>query len=394
MRQILDSPSLITGQIILSSLYVCIFLLAAKRYRTLRGTCYFAGAYLCIMLAQVSYFGLGLWQAPPLCTLGDALAAVGSAIEYLGLQEYFDDVNRLSRRLAWAGFAIVALLSIVFLLHPRFPMGNGIVYCIYYFCLRLGMARLLLRHASGDLLVSAFAITMIAFTIYTPNQIILSLLRSHGIVTIFGIARIEIVFLLANIVFSTLIGFFLLFLVVHRLMRDLEQESLSDPLTGKLNRRALDRVLRRELARALREKTSVSVVLIDLDNFKAINDGWGHAAGDEAIRSVAALIEAHVRPYDQFGRHGGDELMIIMPSTEGEQAISIAERICNKVSELTPQYGMHLSLSIGVTQSVRHDSPDALLQRADSALYQAKNEGRSRVRFLPFSAPLPDGSPR
>ncbi len=389
MRQILDSPSLITGQAILSALYVCIFLLAATRYR-IRGARYFAGAYLCLMLAQISYSACGLSQSLPLCTLGDALAAVGSTVEYFGLQEYFDDIDRSSRRLAWAGLALTAILGAVFLIHSPWPIGSGIAYGIFYFCIRYGMAKLLFRHASGNLLVRAYAITMAAFAIYAPNQILLSSLSSHGIVTLFGIVRVEILFLLANIVFSALLGFFLLFLVVQHLMRDLEQESLSDPLTGKLNRRALDRVLRRELSRALREKTSVSVALIDLDNFKAINDGWGHAAGDEAIRSVAALIEAHVRPYDQFGRHGGDELMIIMPSTAGEHAISIAERICNKMGESAPQRGMGLSLSIGVAQSVPHDTPDALLQRADSALYQAKNEGRSRVRFLPFSAPVPD----
>ena len=389
MRQILDSPSLITGQAILSALYVCIFLLAATRYRV-RAARYFAGTYLCFMLAQIGYSACGLFQSLPLCTLGDALAAVGSAIEYFGLQEYFDDVNPLSRRLAWPGLALTAALGAIFLVHSPWPLGSGIAYGILYFCIRYAMAKLLFRHAGGNLLVRAYAITMAAFAIYAPNQILLSSLSSHGIVTLFGVVRVEILFLLANIIFSTLLGFFLLFLVVQRLMRDLEKESLTDPLTGKLNRRALDRVLHRELSRALREKTSVSVALIDIDNFKAINDGWGHAAGDEAIRSVASLIGAHVRPYDQFGRHGGDELMIVMPATAGEHAISIAERICNKVGESAPQSGMRLSLSIGVAQSVPRDTPDALLQRADAALYQAKNEGRSRVRFLPFSAPLAD----
>lgn len=386
MRQLLDSPSLITGQAILSGFYACIFLLASKRYDALRSARYFAEAYLCIMLAQMTYSAFGLSQSLPLSILGDVLVAAGSALEYFGLKDYFEDIDPLSRRLSLAGLVLVALLGVAFLLHPPWAIGNRIVYGIYYFCLRYAMAKLLLRHARNNLLVRAFAVVMTAFTIYTPNQILLAFLNDHGIVSIFGIVRIEIAFLLANIIFSALIGFFLIFLVVQLLMLDLERESLSDPLTGKLNRRGLERMLRRELSRALREGATVSVALIDLDNFKAINDGWGHAAGDEAIRSVAALIEAHVRPYDQFGRHGGDELMIIMPSTEGEQAISIAERICSKVGELTPQHGMRLSLSIGVAQSVPHDSAETLLQRADSALYQAKNEGRSRVRFLSFTA--------
>ncbi|MDE1176960.1 MAG: GGDEF domain-containing protein [Edaphobacter sp.] len=388
MRQLLDSSSLITSQAILSTFFVCIFLLAAKLYRTIRGTKTFAAAYLCIMLAQICYSACDFSHIAAFCSLADALVTVGSALEYFGLQELFNEVGRRSRLLTWAGVALTILLAGSFLLYPPWGFCNPIVYCLFFFSIRCAMARLLFRHAKHNRLVRAFAIVMTAFTLYAPNQFVRQILSHNGILTIFGLARVEIVFLLANILFSSLLGFFLIFLVVQRILHALEKESLSDPLTGKLNRRALDQMLGRELNRALRQRASVSVAIIDIDNFKTINDRWGHAAGDDAIRSVASLIAAHVRPYDEFGRHGGDELMIIMPSTEREQAIAIAERICHKVSEAPQAHGAPLSLSIGVAQSERGDSIESLLQRADTALYQAKNEGRSRVRFHPFT-PFP-----
>lgn len=396
MAATLDSPSLITGQALLSAIYACIFLLASRLYKSLHSARYFSAAYVFIMLAQICYSASDLSHALTyklaLSTAADACAAVGSALEFFGLQDHFNEVDQRSRRIVGVSLAIVVPLGALLMMRSRWPFDSSLLYGLYYLGIRYCMARLLFRHTERNLLVRAFAILMAAFTLYAPNQILRNLLNSHGITTVAG-ARIQILFLLPNIVFSWSIGFFLIFLMVQHVLRALEEESRSDPLTGKLNRRALEQVLRGELARSLRDGSSVSIAMIDLDYFKTINDSMGHAVGDQAICHVASVIEANVRPYDVFGRQGGDELMIIMPATQSPQALDIADRICSKVGEYPHIHGIPLSLSIGVAQSERDDSVDTLLRRADDALYQAKNEGRSRVRFRPFSPFLANGTP-
>jgi diguanylate cyclase (GGDEF)-like protein len=158
-----------------------------------------------------------------------------------------------------------------------------------------------------------------------------------------------------------------------------------DSLTGLPNRRALYDRARAELSRAQREKKSVGLVMMDIDNFKPINDKFGHAAGDEALRCVAEVLLKSKRDYDFTGRWGGDEFLAILPGTSILQAGLVAERIRASIATIRPANGggsIELRSSMGVACASPAFHPmdlDELLQQADDALYRAKAEGRNRV---------------
>ncbi len=152
-----------------------------------------------------------------------------------------------------------------------------------------------------------------------------------------------------------------------------------DPLTGLLNRRALDDRLEQETARARRHAHPLSVLLLDVDRFKLINDTFGHAEGDAALRLVATELQRHVRLSDVVARFGGEEFIVIAPHTQPAGAAVLAERLRTAV-EQCPAVG-RVTVSIGVAQlDLSEPAPGAaILARADRALYRAKREGRNRV---------------
>jgi diguanylate cyclase (GGDEF)-like protein len=158
-----------------------------------------------------------------------------------------------------------------------------------------------------------------------------------------------------------------------------------DSLTGLPNRRALSEHGRAELSRALRERSSVGVILLDLDDFKSINDRHGHAAGDEALRRVARALQENRRDYDFTGRWGGDEFLVILPGATLAQAGLVAARIRKAIHAIELPVGGgetdHVRASLGFAASVPAAGPvglDELVARADDAMYRSKRDGRER----------------
>lgn len=160
-----------------------------------------------------------------------------------------------------------------------------------------------------------------------------------------------------------------------------------DSLTGLANRRHFDESLHLEWKRAMRNRSPLAVLMVDIDCFKSYNDTYGHISGDEALRKVAEIIQKNVmRPADQASRYGGEEFVVILPETHPDGARQLAEAIRRNVEELRiPHAGStvssYLTLSIGVAGAVPEDGEDpiSLVKKADAALYQAKQSGRNRV---------------
>jgi diguanylate cyclase (GGDEF)-like protein len=167
------------------------------------------------------------------------------------------------------------------------------------------------------------------------------------------------------------------------------QESLRfhaehDSLTGVLNRRAIRDVLRRELARCRRENQSLGIMLADVDHFKRINDRYGHGAGDAALLTVVQRISSTLRPYDLIGRYGGEEFLVIAPGCDLALTQKLAERIRDAVSDEGVELGndnITLTVSVGITLGTSDSDPEFLVAVADSAMYQAKRQGRNRVEI-------------
>jgi diguanylate cyclase (GGDEF)-like protein len=161
------------------------------------------------------------------------------------------------------------------------------------------------------------------------------------------------------------------------------QQSLAstDPLTGLVNRRALYQSLTREMGRSTRYRKPLSVVLVDVDHFKNINDTYGHIAGDNVLKAISGMMSGAIRQVDYAGRWGGEEFLLILPETDSDSAVILAKRICQLVAET--RYGKvdHVTASLGVTIYQDGQLLEDLLHRADQAMYLAKKNGRNRVMF-------------
>ncbi len=172
---------------------------------------------------------------------------------------------------------------------------------------------------------------------------------------------------------------------IRELEQELEQVSelvREDQLTGALNRRGLDETIERELKRADRSRTAVSVALLDIDNFKQLNDSIGHQAGDRALKHLTQVIKETLRPADSVGRYGGEEFLIVLPDTDLKAAIEALQRLQR---DLTKKFFLHnnerilVTFSAGVALRGENEDAEDLVGRADKAMYKAKQTGKNRV---------------
>jgi two-component system cell cycle response regulator len=161
----------------------------------------------------------------------------------------------------------------------------------------------------------------------------------------------------------------------------LRHEAHTDPLTRLPNRRALEARLGEEVTRAGRYHTGLACIMADLDGLKPINDRLGHAAGDQALQSLASVLQAELRESDFAARVGGDEFVLLLPHTSADEAMVLAGRIRSRLEEVQVAPGVPLHASFGVAALRAGDAGEALVQDADRALYAAKRAGRSSVRL-------------
>jgi diguanylate cyclase (GGDEF)-like protein len=172
----------------------------------------------------------------------------------------------------------------------------------------------------------------------------------------------------------------------ERVLREAQayaQAAVIDPVSGLFNRRYFQARLEEELHRAIRQLTSVALLMVDLDGFKSINDRFGHVAGDMVIRDISEILRRSVRIFDVCTRFGGEEFAVMMPGGTTESAGAIAERIRQRVEayqRTEPDLiGLHVTASIGVAVSPPGVTARDLIERADRALYHAKRAGKNRV---------------
>ena len=159
-----------------------------------------------------------------------------------------------------------------------------------------------------------------------------------------------------------------------------------DHLTGALTRRGFVDQAQREMERTLRYGRASSLIMIDVDHFKRVNDTYGHSIGDQVLKQIASLAETTLRPCDLFGRLGGEEFALLMPETSGAAALVVAERLRNAIAEhpMTLHGGgtIHVTASFGVAElSASFNTLTAWLERADTMLYAAKSGGRNRTQL-------------
>jgi len=176
-------------------------------------------------------------------------------------------------------------------------------------------------------------------------------------------------------------------LVMKAQERELQRLAATDQLTGLSNRRAFDDLLDREWRNARRTGTPLATIMVDVDHFKNYNDRYGHPAGDECLKSIAALLRANTsRPADCVARYGGEEFVVLLPGTDAEGALHVAELLCNavrfaRIEHQSSPSNSFVTASFGVAAVVPDGIAPAttLVEAADEALYDAKHTGRNRV---------------
>lgn len=182
------------------------------------------------------------------------------------------------------------------------------------------------------------------------------------------------------------IGVYLAVAHTFSLMRSLieTEQTLArtDPLTGAANSRAFYERAEYELSRAQRTRQPLSLASIDLDNFKTVNDRWGHAAGDAALRTVVTSIKTHIRATDQLARFGGDEFILFLPQTDTQAAQTTLNRVQTKLLEAMQANHWPVTFSIGVVTF--HQPPESIeiaLEHADEFMYNVKHSGKNRIEY-------------
>lgn len=177
-----------------------------------------------------------------------------------------------------------------------------------------------------------------------------------------------------------LVVIFIVALKLRKTRDKLRDSALTDPLTGLNNRRFLDIVMENEIARADRYKHRMSIICLDLDRFKAVNDTWGHPVGDEVLQLTAAIVKKTIRESDVVVRMGGEEFMILLPQTGIEAAMEAAERVRKALETANHPIAGKFTASFGVVERDEAETYTSMYIRVDEALYLAKNAGRNCVR--------------
>lgn len=181
---------------------------------------------------------------------------------------------------------------------------------------------------------------------------------------------------------SVALGF--VYMTMERAERRSFEMAMKDMLTGLSNRRAISDELQAAVARAQRSGQLLSVLLLDIDHFKRINDNYGHQAGDVVLHDVAQMLQSRLRAQDRIGRFGGEEFLVVLPDTGLDGALILAEALREAVEERPTQWGAHpiaATISVGVRGGLISgaDTADSLVAAADAAMYRAKQSGRNRV---------------
>jgi diguanylate cyclase (GGDEF)-like protein len=280
-------------------------------------------------------------------------------------------LTRTSSELALGGATLVGTALITATLYEAGDSGSADdVQIVYLWVCLFAFYFFRTRHALAQLAVVGIAYAAVLTTTAAPETIVPSWLTTMGTL------------LVAGLVITRLRG------SLERSVGELARRARLDALTGLLNRRALTERAAIEFARARREHTPTSVIQIDVDRFKALNDTFGHPVGDRVLQVIASALDSQTRPTDAVARVGGDEFAVLLPGTSAAEAREISDRLRAATEYDLDLVGIRAAISIGVATV---DGPpvtsfEQLWAAADAAMYEAKRSGGDRVRSAPAPA--------
>ncbi|MBT9514495.1 MAG: GGDEF domain-containing protein [Acidovorax sp.] len=326
------------------------------------------------------FYGLdGVLPAPLVALIGNALLLVGVTLFLLG-SERLHGLSSSWRR--WATVITTTLLMLAFFMHvyPDYRL-RVLIFSGTLAAIVVEHARLLGRHGQG------FAHRLTAMALWGQAAVLVcravtTLWLDQADTQRFAQSMVQTVYI-ATFSFSVLlVSIGVLLMAGERVRAEFEYLATHDSLTGAHTRRAVLAACAEELTRWSRYGNPFSLLILDIDHFKRINDEHGHLAGDHVLAHFVQLIQSHLRSADRLGRYGGEEFMVILPETNTAAAQTVADRMCAALDATPGSPDLpHCTVSIGLTTVQPGDNTvDALIARADTALYEAKAQGRNRVQ--------------
>lgn len=382
--QILDIDTMIIMVSVLAFLLSALLLFAGMHSGASRGSRYWALANLLMSLG----LGVTYTQIIPnrswMLVFGGVALAAGMSLQYIGIQKF----KRVRANWILPIVSILLVFGVTVWFHVLHPnvQARAVLNSLVYAGINFACAKLLLVPAAQPLKTAyrftgtAFLVLTVAFLYRAVNLYFFSpvgadlhnLALSPGIFFIGSMTQMCLTF-----------GFVLI--LNYRLVTDLQTLAVRDPLTGILNRRSLEDEAGYLLARCERNNETMTLMMIDVDHFKAVNDQYGHQVGDEVLMQLVEIVSATIRTGDYFARYGGEEFCVMLPLTAQDDALILAERLRQKYADTLIIAGAHTlrsTISIGITDTqVAGLEFRTLVSYADQALYQAKKSGRNRVEL-------------
>ncbi len=364
-----------------------------------------AGLRLMIGALFSGLVGVSLLALRPVAPAWITIVAANAAVMFCSLLMYSATVRIVDVRTAYIPWSAAVLGASVLGLCYFTYVHQSLVARIYicsgcYAVFAAGRAAVLFVYKEPDLhadmsqpalhpLVETLAWLQVSTAILQGARIVLTAM--HPPVEIVHLDIIQSGFTYVNLVLNGGAGFGLIWLAQAIRRQDLQKVAQTDSLTGLLNRRAFEDILARELHRSQHGGSPLTILQVDIDRFKQVNDTWGHQAGDEVLRRVASSLRNNLRPGDSLSRFGGEEFLILLRETNADQSEDVAGRIRAAIASLAGLPGnMRLTVSIGVAEGQPEDTPEQLLRGCDDALYLSKKGGRNLVTVHRGAPGLPD----
>ena len=342
---------------------------------TVKGLGDWAFATALLFLGGVAAASRGKSHELVAITLANALIFCGIYLQYVGSQRFFGEQPKVARGL-WIILALTLVSAWYTVVEPNYR-PRLTIYVLVISTLFTLHAILIYRRGTRTF---AHWFAFIVLLLGIGSQILrftTALLFPLGTGILDNTPQ-NLIYVIAHPFVMLLFAISLILLATDRVRAEFEHIATHDSLTNALTRRHLTDICLQELQRCQRHGRVMSVLLIDLDHFKAINDNRGHQAGDQVLVQFVDAVHTLLRSADVIGRLGGEEFVVVLPETSMDVARVVAERIRTKVGEMTDP--APFTVSIGVTTNLPiGDTVEALLARADAAMYQAKRMGRNQV---------------
>jgi len=352
-----------------------------------KGLNYFIGLFIAQSVTQFFYIFRGILPDLVTIVLANVLLIGSYNLGYLGYCQFFNrKVNK------WFVILPIAIILVVFSVYiDNFTVRAitlGLVSAAQYliqFVMVLSIKENAVRR-SKPILLFGYGLIIVLFT----ARAVFILSNPGGIRSLLDPMWLNTLTLFASIPSILFIALGVLLLISDRLLEENRELATRDSLTHIFNRRTFSDLAVRELARAQRNNHETSLLMLDIDHFKVVNDTFGHPAGDQALIHLVKIMKETVRMQDLYGRWGGEEFVILLAETDSEEARQIAERLRQRIADSTlviNNQTIKMTVSIGIATVTGSNSPrlECMLEQADKAMYDAKHAGRNCVKIAPVN---------